>query len=59
MTFYLDGHRLGEPTARIPNTPMHWVLQTETNTRGKAVDPTVAGNVQVDWIAAYRPAGMP
>jgi hypothetical protein len=59
VTFYLDGRRIGESTSRIPNTPMHWVLQTETNTRARPVPETAAGNVQIDWVAAWKPAGMP
>jgi Glycosyl hydrolases family 16 len=28
--FYLDGNLLMASTSRAPNTPMHWVLQTDT-----------------------------
>jgi beta-glucanase (GH16 family) len=28
--FILDGNVIGTSTSRVPNTPMHWVLQSET-----------------------------
>jgi hypothetical protein len=56
VTFILDGQVIGNSTARIPNTPMHWVIQTETALDGVAPSDSVAGNVQIDWVAAYSPA---
>ena len=53
--FILDDKVVGTSTSRIPNTPMHWVLQTETSLSGAPTD-GAAGNVQVDWVAVYRPA---
>lgn len=53
VTFELDGNIVGTTTTRIPNTPMHWVLQTETWLNGIVPDPTVSGNVQIDWVAVY------
>jgi hypothetical protein len=35
---------------------MHWVLQTETSLSGSAPSDSAAGNVQIDWVAVYRPA---
>ena len=35
---------------------MHWVLQTETNLDGRPIADTTAGHVQIDWVAAWRPA---
>jgi hypothetical protein len=32
LKFYLDEALIGHSTSRVPNTPMHWVLQTETST---------------------------
>jgi hypothetical protein len=57
VTFYLDARKVGTTANRVPNTPMHWVLQTETNTWGWPVPDASQGNVQVDWVAAWRPAG--
>jgi hypothetical protein len=54
--FILDDKVVGTSTSRIPNTPMHWVLQTETSLSGSAPSDSAAGNVQIDWVAVYRPA---
>ena len=55
VTFYLDGQVIGRSTdtADIPSTPMHWVLQTETQISGGPPANSAAGNVQIDWVAAY------
>ena len=55
VTFILDGNVIGNSTARIPNTPMHWVIQTETALGGSVPSDSVAGNVQIDWVAVYSP----
>lgn len=49
--FFLDGKLVGVSTARIPDTPMYWVLQVET--RG---DPVRTSHVDIDWAVAYRPS---
>ena len=59
VTFLLDGVKVGESTAKIPDTPMHWVLQTETSTVGPVPTNTASGNVQVDWVAVYVPSNNP
>lgn len=51
LTFLLDGVVVGSTTDRVPNTPMHWVLQTETTRWGPR--DTAAGNLQIDWITVY------
>jgi beta-glucanase (GH16 family) len=58
VTFTLDGRTLGHFTdaSLIPTTPMHWVLQTETTLSGPAPSPSAAGNVQIDWVAAWAQA---
>ena len=53
LTFVLDGAVIGRSTSRIPNTPMHWVLQTETSLTTAPSD-TAAGHVQIDWVAVYQ-----
>ena len=55
MTFYFDGQLIGTSTnpANIPSTPMHWVLQTETQLSGGPPANSAAGNVQIDWATAY------
>jgi hypothetical protein len=52
VRFLLDGAEVGRTTERIPNTPMHWVLQTETSLKMVPADST-RGNVQIDWAAAW------
>jgi hypothetical protein len=54
VTFILDGQTIGTSTSRIPNTPMHWVLQTPTTASFLAALST-AGNVQIDWVAVWKP----
>jgi hypothetical protein len=56
VTFQLDGTTIGKETNRVPNTPMHLVLQTETSTDGAALSNSAAGNVQIDWVSVYAPA---
>jgi hypothetical protein len=55
VTFSLDGRVIGTATdaANIPSTPMHWVLQTETQLSGGPPPSSAAGNVQIDWVTAY------
>jgi hypothetical protein len=55
VRFILNGQVLGTATQYIPDTPMHWVLQTETATDGTTPAPTTAGHVLVAWVAVYRP----
>jgi beta-glucanase (GH16 family) len=55
-SFSLDGKAIGTSTSRIPDTPMHWVLQTETALSGGAPSDSAAGDVQVDWVVAYAPS---
>ena len=56
VTFYLDGRKVGESFTRVPSTPMHWVLQTETNLDGRPVLASSQGNVQIDWVSVWKPA---
>ncbi len=53
VTFTLDGVVVGV-SDQAPSTPLHWVLQTETD--GGAPPPTAAGHVEVDWVAVYEPS---
>ena len=53
LSFYLDGRLIGQSTNRIPNTAMHWVLQTETD--GTTPSKTAMAHVYVDWVVAYQP----
>ena len=40
--------------AAVPNTPMHWVIQTETGL-GRPARPPRPANVQIDWVAVWVP----
>lgn len=53
--FFLDGASIGKATSRIPNTPMHWVIQSETALDGSI--PAATATIEVDWLAvwAYQP----
>jgi hypothetical protein len=53
VRFSLDGRILGQSTGRIPDTSMHWVLQTETNLDGYDPQDAIDGHIQVDWVAVY------
>lgn len=55
IKFILDGVTIGNSTNKIPNTPMHFVIQTETSIDG-TVPNNSTGNVQIDWIAIYSPS---
>ena len=55
VVFSLDGREIGETTNRIPDTPMHWVLQTETGLTS-APDDTTQGYIQIDWVAVWARA---
>ncbi len=55
VRYSLDGALIGVSTNRLPNTPMHWVLQTG-RIAGTTVADTVEGHMQIDWAVAYAPA---
>jgi hypothetical protein len=54
VRFILNGQIVGTSTQHIPDTPMHWVLQTETATDGTTPAVSTAGHVDVAWVAVYR-----
>jgi beta-glucanase (GH16 family) len=56
VTFQLDGRTVGTTRIRIPNTPMHLVIQSETSIGGPPPANSAAGNIQIDWLAIYRRA---
>jgi len=58
VRFLLDGQVVGTSTSRIPNTPMTWVLQTETADPMHGGEPSddTEGHILIDWVAVYRPA---
>lgn len=52
--FYLDGEEIGRSTQRVPNTPMRWVIQTETALNGVSPDPRASSFVEIDWVAVWK-----
>lgn len=56
VNFLLDGQLIGVSTSRVPNTPMHWVLQTETVLEGTVPNNT-SGNVQIDRVTIWKYTG--
>ncbi len=55
-SFYLDGALIGRMTESIPDTPMHWVLQTQTAIGGTVPADSTEGDVQIAWVTAYARA---
>jgi beta-glucanase (GH16 family) len=41
-------------TSRIPNTPMRWVLQSETELNATYPAKTAVANVQVDYVKTWK-----
>jgi Glycosyl hydrolases family 16 len=54
--FILDGSVIGSSSDRVPNTPMRWVLQSETSLSGTPPSDTVSGHILVDWVVVYAPS---
>jgi hypothetical protein len=54
VVFILDGKVIGASMERIPNTPMHWVLETTTTLDGYEPADATAGHVQIDWVAVWE-----
>jgi beta-glucanase (GH16 family) len=59
IAFQLDNQIVGIATTRIPDTPMHLVIQIETETNAPAPSNAAAGYVQIGWLAVYTPACNP
>jgi len=57
LTFDLDGVSKTF-TSRVPSTSMHWVIQTETKLTSTPPPDSAAGNVQLDWVAVYKPTAV-
>jgi hypothetical protein len=55
VKFILDGKVVGTSTDRIPDTPMHWVIQTES-CFDFCPSASTSGNLQIAWITAYSMA---
>ncbi len=52
--FILDGVQLGATiTSRVPNTPMHYVLQIESDLGGNQPASGTSGHLYCDWVARW------
>ena len=56
VKYYMDGQLIGSTTNRVPDSPMHLVIQTETATDGTTPADSTQGHVLIDWVAIYTPA---
>lgn len=61
LTYQIDGTTVHTTTKRIPNTPMHWVLQAESRIGEGQPPASASGHVQIDWATeyAYAPGTTP
>jgi len=53
LKFLIDGQVIGDSTANIPDTPMHWVLQTESEIGGSKPAASASGNLQIAWVSVW------
>ena len=54
--FFIDGTSIGKSTSRVPNTPMHLVMQFETRLTTTPPDPAVNGYVEIDYLKVWTVA---
>jgi beta-glucanase (GH16 family) len=55
VEFLIDGQVIGDSTnaANIPDTPMHWVLQTESEIGAAKPASSASGNLQISWVSVW------
>jgi hypothetical protein len=51
--FLIDGVSIGKSTSNVPNTPMHLVMQFETNLTWTLPDPAVQGYVEIENLKVW------
>lgn len=56
VTYLLDDAVVGVSTSRVPNTPMHWVIQHGGSFAVRPPSSTRSAHVFIDWVAVYAPA---
>jgi glycosyl hydrolase family 16/fibronectin type III domain protein len=54
VEFFLDGVSIGAETTRVPATPMHWVLQSETEVTATPTPDTSTAGIEIDWVSVWR-----
>jgi hypothetical protein len=57
VAFYFDDRLIGTSTNHVPSSPMHYVLQTETELGSAPIPAAATGDVQIDWVSiwSYNP----
>jgi Glycosyl hydrolases family 16 len=55
VKFLIDGQVIGDSTdaSEIPDTPMHWVMQTESDLNAPQPAASAQGNLQIAWAAVW------
>lgn len=53
VVFELDGDEVGRTSERVPDTPMHWVLQTETWLEDEDPADDVEAEIEIDWVSVW------
>jgi len=59
ISFQLDGQLIGTALARLPDTPMHLIIQAETAIGGPVPTDAAAGNIQIAWLTIDTPSCNP
>jgi hypothetical protein len=54
--FLVDGREVGRTTQRVPNTPMHYVLQCETQLSGGKPPVGAVAEIEIDSVRVWAPA---
>ncbi len=54
--FFLDGVSIGKSTARVPATPMHLVMQFETQLTAEKPAASTSGYVEIDYLTVSVPS---
>jgi hypothetical protein len=54
VSFFLDGELIGKSTKRIPNTPMRFGLQAETDLSDEKPPASATGFVEVDYVKVWK-----
>ena len=53
VRFLLDGELVGTSTESVPDTPMNWILQSETTLTGEVPEDGAEATIDIDWVAAW------
>ena len=53
VRFLLDGELVGTSTESVPDTPMNWILQSETSLTGEVPEDGAEAAIDIDWVAAW------